>query len=112
MFRGTGKMPKYADALFHLLAHLKRMDPCLRYDPLFCSYYCNAYFIFVRNAFLKNWLANLSGKVNGFKEMDLLQEHQNFWAKVRFLLPCHSQPSAKKLPSIHELMNQDSCMPT
>jgi len=29
-----------------------------------------------------NWLANLSGKVNGFKEMDLLQEHQNFWAKV------------------------------
>jgi len=25
MFRGTGKMPKYADALFHLLAYLKRM---------------------------------------------------------------------------------------
>jgi hypothetical protein len=31
-----------------------------------------------------NWLANLTGKINGFKEMDLLQEHQNFWAKV-----CH-----------------------
>jgi len=30
MFRGTGKMPKYADALFHLLIHLKRMDPKLR----------------------------------------------------------------------------------
>ena len=30
MFCGTGKMPKYADALFHLLAHLKRMDPRLR----------------------------------------------------------------------------------
>ncbi len=30
-----------------------------------------------------NWLANLSGKDNGFKEMDLLQEHFNFWAKVR-----------------------------
>jgi hypothetical protein len=29
-----------------------------------------------------NWLANLSGKSNGFKEMDLLQEHQNFWVKV------------------------------
>jgi hypothetical protein len=27
MFQGTGKMLKYADALFHLLAHLKRMDP-------------------------------------------------------------------------------------
>ena len=36
------------------------------------------------DAFLKNWLANLTGKINGFKEMDLLQEHQNFWAKV-----CH-----------------------
>ena len=34
------------------------------------------------NAFLKNWLANLSGKANGFKEMDLLQEHQNFCTKV------------------------------
>jgi hypothetical protein len=33
-----------------------------------------------REAWLMNWLANLSGKVNGFKEMDLLQEHQNFWA--------------------------------
>ena len=30
MFRGTEKMPKYADALFHLLAYLKRMDPRLR----------------------------------------------------------------------------------
>ncbi|KIM79039.1 hypothetical protein PILCRDRAFT_10701 [Piloderma croceum F 1598] len=64
MFRGTGKMPKYADALFHLLSHLKHMDPHL----------CNA--------FLKNWLANLSDKVDGFKEMDLLQEHHNFWAKI------------------------------
>ena len=27
MFRGTGKMPKYADALFHLLVSLKRMKP-------------------------------------------------------------------------------------
>jgi hypothetical protein len=34
------------------------------------------------DGFLKNWLANLTGKINGFKEMDLLQEHQNFWAKV------------------------------
>ena len=30
MFRGTGKMPKYADALFHLLINLKRMDSRLR----------------------------------------------------------------------------------
>lgn len=30
MFRGTGKMPKYADALFHLLVDLRTMDPKLR----------------------------------------------------------------------------------
>lgn len=30
MFRGTGKMPKYADTLFHVLVGLKRMDPKLR----------------------------------------------------------------------------------
>jgi hypothetical protein len=30
MFRGTGSMPKYADALFHLLVHLKQMHPKLR----------------------------------------------------------------------------------
>ena len=40
------------------------------------------------NEFLKNWLANLSGKVNGFKDMDLLQEHQNFWVKVHPVLLC------------------------
>jgi hypothetical protein len=32
MFRGTGKMPKYTDALFHLLARLKQMDPKLRFE--------------------------------------------------------------------------------
>ena len=31
MFRGTGKMPKYADALFHLLVSLKRMTPLVWY---------------------------------------------------------------------------------
>lgn len=30
MFCGTGKMPKYADALFHVLATLKLMNPKLR----------------------------------------------------------------------------------
>ncbi|KAJ6563464.1 hypothetical protein B0H10DRAFT_2239438 [Mycena sp. CBHHK59/15] len=36
----------------------------------------------LREAYLMNWLANLSGKLLRFKEMDLLQEHQNFWLKV------------------------------
>ncbi|KAJ7877264.1 hypothetical protein B0H14DRAFT_3859029 [Mycena olivaceomarginata] len=64
MFRGTGHMPKYADAIFRVLTELKSMHPKLR------------------EAYLMNWLANLSGKLLGFKEMDLLQEHQNFWLKV------------------------------
>ncbi|THU99993.1 hypothetical protein K435DRAFT_818414 [Dendrothele bispora CBS 962.96] len=35
-----------------------------------------------RKLFLHNWLVNISGKANSFKEIDLLQEHQNFWLKV------------------------------
>ncbi|KZT27989.1 hypothetical protein NEOLEDRAFT_1154640 [Neolentinus lepideus HHB14362 ss-1] len=64
MFRGTGSMPKYADALFQVLMNLKSMNPKLR------------------EAFLMNWLVNLTGLPNGFKEVDLLQEHHNFWAKI------------------------------
>lgn len=30
-FRGTGKTPKYADALFSMVVRLKRMDPRVRY---------------------------------------------------------------------------------
>ncbi|TDL27967.1 hypothetical protein BD410DRAFT_739310 [Rickenella mellea] len=63
-FRGVGSMPKYADALFELLGQLKRMDEKKR------------------NAFMMNWLVNLTGHAGGFKEVDLLQGHQNFWAKV------------------------------
>lgn len=64
MMRGTGAMPKYADALLkvrHMLASWPEE---------------------VRNAFVMNWLVNLSGKEGGYKEVDLLQEHHNFWAKV------------------------------
>ncbi|KAF8141068.1 hypothetical protein K438DRAFT_2114906 [Mycena galopus ATCC 62051] len=64
MFHGTGHMPKYADAIFCVLTELKSMHPKLR------------------EAYLMNWLANSSGKLLGFKEMDLLQEHKNFWLKV------------------------------
>ncbi|TDL17322.1 hypothetical protein BD410DRAFT_730160 [Rickenella mellea] len=72
MFRGTGSMPKYADALFYLLKDLKTMKPELR------------------NAFLMNWLVNTTGLKDRFKEIDLLQEHQNFWAKdlqVQYNIP-------------------------
>ncbi|KAJ6607231.1 hypothetical protein B0H10DRAFT_1818766 [Mycena sp. CBHHK59/15] len=32
--------------------------------------------------YLANWLVNLTGRPFGFKPVDLLQEHQNFWAKI------------------------------
>ncbi|EDR02124.1 uncharacterized protein LACBIDRAFT_332685 [Laccaria bicolor S238N-H82] len=95
MFQGTGKMPKYADALFHLIMDLKMMDPQLR------------------NAWLMNWLANLTGKANGFKEVDLLQEHQNFWAKVQseyhtpFNSISHTSPSAETdIKTLHNYLEQ------
>jgi hypothetical protein len=31
VFRGTGKTPKYADALFNMIVRVKRMDPKVRY---------------------------------------------------------------------------------
>jgi hypothetical protein len=42
-----------------------------------------------RDVFLNNWLANLTGHEHGYKEFDLLQEHQNFWAKVCSIPPFH-----------------------
>ncbi|KAJ7195841.1 hypothetical protein GGX14DRAFT_575390 [Mycena pura] len=46
-------MPKYADALlvFELINNLKTWDPALR------------------EAYLNNWLVNLTGKIRGFKEV-------------------------------------------
>lgn len=65
MMRGTGSMPKYADALLQVWLMLDSWPKELQ------------------TAFLNNWLLNLSGTDNGWKEVDLNQEHQNFWAKVR-----------------------------
>jgi len=37
-----------------------------------------------REAILNNWLVNLSGQAGRWHELDLLQEHLNFWIKVFF----------------------------
>jgi hypothetical protein len=37
-----------------------------------------------REAILNNWLVNPSGKPGKWHELDLLQEHLNFWIKVFF----------------------------
>ncbi|KAK6966939.1 hypothetical protein R3P38DRAFT_2383826, partial [Favolaschia claudopus] len=64
MMRAPKTMPRYADAIFETLVRIKKFPPKLR----------QLYFM--------NWLVNLTGKLLGFKPVDLLQEHQNFWAKI------------------------------
>ncbi|KAJ7656182.1 hypothetical protein B0H14DRAFT_2659380 [Mycena olivaceomarginata] len=64
MMRSPKTMPKYADAFFETLNRIKTYDPVLQ------------------KFFLHNWLVNITGIINRFKEVDLLQEHQNFWAKI------------------------------
>ncbi|KAJ7479459.1 hypothetical protein B0H11DRAFT_2423691 [Mycena galericulata] len=64
MMRAPKTMPKYADAIFETLRRIDRYDPVLK------------------RFFLHNWLVNLTGRPYSFKEVDLLQEHQNFWAKI------------------------------
>ncbi|KAJ7150669.1 hypothetical protein C8R46DRAFT_1229603 [Mycena filopes] len=64
MMRSSKTMPKYADAIFETLARIDRYPPVLK------------------RFFLHNWLVNLTGRPYSFKEVDLLQEHQNFWAKI------------------------------
>ncbi|KAJ3963506.1 hypothetical protein EV361DRAFT_987564, partial [Lentinula raphanica] len=64
MMRSKKTMPKYADAIFETLGRI------------------SAYPEILREFFLQNWLVNITGKSNRWKEVDLLQEHQNFWAKI------------------------------
>ncbi|KAJ7127703.1 hypothetical protein C8R44DRAFT_616194, partial [Mycena epipterygia] len=64
MMRSPKTMPRYADAMFETLVRIKSFPPKLR------------------ELYLVNWLVNLTGRLFGFKPVDLLQEHQNFWAKI------------------------------
>ena len=36
----------------------------------------------IRNIITQNWVLNPTGKANAFVEIDLVQEHLNFWIKV------------------------------
>lgn len=43
-------------------------------------------------AFFDNWLYNTKGRLNCWVEPDLVQEHLNFWIKVRtIMLPCYTE---------------------
>ncbi|KAJ6575846.1 hypothetical protein B0H10DRAFT_1837543 [Mycena sp. CBHHK59/15] len=64
MMRSPKTMPRYADAIFETLVKIKSFPPKLQ------------------ELYLVNWLVNITGRLFGFKPVDLLQEHQNFWAKI------------------------------
>ncbi|KAK7029753.1 hypothetical protein R3P38DRAFT_3188615 [Favolaschia claudopus] len=62
-YRGNGRT-KYAHEMLHVLHNLI----CVWTRELRCIV-------------LQNWLANPQGKFKGFVEIDLVQEHLNFWIK-------------------------------
>ncbi|KAJ7615159.1 hypothetical protein DFH06DRAFT_1013602 [Mycena polygramma] len=62
-YRGSGRS-KYAHEMLHLLHNILCVWPKE-----------------LRNIVLQNWLANPQGKLNCFVEIDLVQEHLNFWIK-------------------------------
>ncbi|KAJ7829326.1 hypothetical protein B0H13DRAFT_2372690 [Mycena leptocephala] len=65
MMRTPKTMPRYADAIFETLVRIKKFPPRLRQ-------------VLVQELYLAKWLVNLTGRLLGFKPVDLLQEHQNF----------------------------------
>ncbi|KAG6916062.1 hypothetical protein DXG01_008587 [Tephrocybe rancida] len=62
-FRGSGRT-KYAYEMLHIIHNLT----CVWPKP-------------IRDIVMNNWLLNPTGKKNAFVEMDLVQEHLNFWIK-------------------------------
>ncbi|RDB27091.1 hypothetical protein Hypma_005008 [Hypsizygus marmoreus] len=62
-YRGSGRT-KYAHEMLHLLHNL-----------------LNVWSTELRSAITQNWLLNPTGKENAFVEVDLVQEHLNFWIK-------------------------------
>ncbi|TFK65150.1 hypothetical protein BDN72DRAFT_962706 [Pluteus cervinus] len=63
-FRGSGRT-KYAYEMLHLIHNLTHVWP----KP-------------IREIVLHNWLLNPTGNPNSFVELDLVQEHLNYWIKV------------------------------
>ncbi|KAH7917112.1 hypothetical protein BV22DRAFT_983924, partial [Leucogyrophana mollusca] len=63
-FRGNGRT-KYAYEMLHLIHNLSNVWPKA-----------------VRDIVMNNWLLNPTGRPNSFVEVDLVQEHMNYWIKV------------------------------
>ncbi|KAJ6484650.1 hypothetical protein C8R45DRAFT_829628, partial [Mycena sanguinolenta] len=63
-YRGNGRT-KYAHEMLHLIRNLTRVWPTS-----------------IRNIVLRNWLVNPTGNPFSWVEVDLMQEHMNFWIKA------------------------------
>ncbi|KAK0219336.1 hypothetical protein EDD85DRAFT_924132 [Armillaria nabsnona] len=62
-YRGSGRT-KYAYEMLYIIHNLTHVWPKG-----------------IRDIILNNWLVNTTGRDNGFCEVDLMQEHMNFWIK-------------------------------
>ncbi|KAF8952571.1 hypothetical protein BDZ97DRAFT_1603354, partial [Flammula alnicola] len=62
-FRGSGRT-KYAHEMLHLIHNITHVWPKT-----------------IRNIVFNNWLINTTGNSNSWIEVDLMQEHMNFWIK-------------------------------
>ncbi|KZP05647.1 hypothetical protein FIBSPDRAFT_703872, partial [Athelia psychrophila] len=69
-FRGSGRT-KYAYEMLHLIHNLSNVWPKS-----------------VCKLVLDNWLLNPTGRPNSWVEVDLMQEHMNYWIKVKMIAPC------------------------
>ncbi|KAL1740171.1 hypothetical protein HDZ31DRAFT_48030 [Schizophyllum fasciatum] len=63
-FRGNGRT-KYAHEMLHIIHNIQKVWP-----PALARIVTD------------NWLVNPTGKKNAFVEVDLMQEHLNFWIKI------------------------------
>ncbi|KAL1728864.1 hypothetical protein EV714DRAFT_213991, partial [Schizophyllum commune] len=63
-FRGNGRT-KYAHEMLHIIHNVQKVWP-----PA------------LARIITDNWLVNPTGKKNAFVEVDLMQEHLNFWIKI------------------------------
>ncbi|KDQ32258.1 hypothetical protein PLEOSDRAFT_1034860 [Pleurotus ostreatus PC15] len=72
-YRGSGRS-KYAHEMLHVIYNIRHLWP-----PGL-----------IRKIILNNWLINPSGKDNAFIEIDLLQEHLNFWIKKIYKADGHA----------------------
>ncbi|KAK0467468.1 hypothetical protein IW261DRAFT_1553871 [Armillaria novae-zelandiae] len=62
-YRGSGRT-KYAYEMLHIIHNITHVWPKG-----------------IRDIVLQNWLVNMTGQLNAFIEVDLMQEHMNFWIK-------------------------------